>query len=153
MDTDPFRLDVAASLGATHTVNPQTEDAVEAVQRYSDGGPNVVVEIAGAPAAVPLALSLARDRGRVVIVGWHIQPVELVLAEGFLYKELEIRASRGSGPNGTAGRREVVSRIADGRIKTDGLVTHVFPFQDVGDAYELVRTGSEPSLQEVLRWS
>lgn len=153
VDTDPFRLDVAASLGATHTVNPKTEDAVEAVKRYSDGGPDVVIEIAGAPAAVPLALSLARDKGRVVIVGWHIQPVELVLAEDFLYKELEVRASRGSGPDGTAGRRDVVSRIADGRIKTDGLVTHVFPFQDVLQAYELIRTGSEPSLHVVLRWS
>ena len=38
------------------------EDAVESrSMRYSDGGPDVVIEIAGAPAAVPLALSLARD--------------------------------------------------------------------------------------------
>ena len=123
-----------------------------------------MVETAGAPSAVPLALQLARSRGRVSIVGWHLKPVELVLAEDFMYKELDVFASRGSGMNedvpeeilrwsATGNRQTVVDYMAEGRLLTDGLVTHVLPFESISKAYEIVDKRTEPSLQIVLRWA
>ena len=164
VDPDPWRTEVAARLGATHTVNPDVEDPVEAVLRYTEIGADAVIEAAGVPSAVPLALSLARDRGRVSIVGWHLQPVELVLAEDFLYKELDVRASRAAGPSegaspaqvrwtGQRNKKTVVQFLADGRLRTEGLITHVMPFQEVQRAFELIRTKSEHWLQVVLRWA
>ena len=163
VDTDAWRLEVAAGLGASHTINPAVEDPVEAINGYTDGGADAVVETAGVSPAIPLALSLARDRGRVSVVGWHLDPVELVLAEDFLYKELDIRASRNSGFPGEStpknriwssrrNRALVLSLMAEGRLRTDGLVSHMIPFEEVSRAYELIRTKSEPSLQVVLRW-
>ena len=164
VDLDPWRTEVAGRLGATHTVNPDVEDPVEAVLGYTEIGADAVIEAAGVPSAVPLALSLARDGGRVSIVGWHLRPVELVLAEDFLYKELDVRASRGPGPpegaspalvrwTGLRNRKTVVQLLADGRLRTEGLITHVMPFQEIQRAYELILTKSEPWLQVVLRWA
>ena len=162
VDPDPWRLDVARRLGATHTINPDEEDAAAVVTELTGIGADAVVETAGVPSAVPLALKLARSRGRVSIVGWHLKPVELVLAEDFMFKELDVFASRGSGMNevapeeilrwtATGNRQTVVDYIAEGRLRTDGLVTHVLPFEDISKAYEIVDKRTEPSLQIVLR--
>ena len=163
VDIDQWRLDVAVKLGADHTINPAVEDPAEAIQGFTDTGADAVVETAGIPSAVPVALSLARDGGRVSIVGWHLKPVELVLAEDFLYKEIDIRASRGGGFPGEStsenmvwtgirNRKLVLNLLAEGRLRADGLVTHSIPFREVSRAYELIRTKSEPSLQVVLTW-
>ena len=163
VDPDPWRLEVAARVGADHTIDPGAEDPQEAILGYTETGADAVIETAGVSSAVPLALRLARDRGRVSIVGWHLEPVELVLAEDFLYKELDIRASRGSGSPGVStpehmiwtafrNRTLVVNLLAEGRLRTDGLITHVLPFEEISRAYEMIQTKSEPSLQVVLSW-
>ena len=163
VDTDPWRLEIAEGLGATHTVNPAVEDAAAVVEGYTGLGADAVVEAAGAPSAVPLALALARKRGRVSIVGWHTRPVELVLAEDFLYKELDVMASSQAGPagepppdqlrwTGLRNKRLVIDYLAEGRLRTDRLVSHVMDFAEARLAYEMIDTRSEPSMQVVLRW-
>ncbi len=163
VDTDPWRLKIAEGLGATHTVNPDAEDAAAMVENYTGIGADSVIEAAGAPPAVPLALSLARKRGRVSIVGWHTRPVELVLAEDFLYKELDVLASSQAGPagepppdqlrwTGLRNKRLVIDYLAEGRLRTDGLVSHVLGFAEASRVYEMIDKKSEPSMQVVLRW-
>jgi len=163
VDPDPWRLKIAEGLGATHTVNPDAEDAAAAVVGYTGIGADAVVETAGAPSAVPVALSLARKRGRVSIVGWHTRPVELVLAEDFLYKELDVMASSQAGPagepppdqlrwTGLRNKRLVIDYLAEGRLRTGRLISHVMGFAEARRAYEMIDTKSEPSMQVVLRW-
>jgi 2-desacetyl-2-hydroxyethyl bacteriochlorophyllide A dehydrogenase len=163
VDTDPWRLKIAEGLGATHTVNPDTEDAAKVVEAYTGIGADAVIEAAGAPPAVPLSLSLARKRGRVSIVGWHTRPVELVLAEDFLYKELDVLASSQAGPagepppdqlrwTGIRNKQLVIDYLAEGRLRTDGLVSHVLDYTEARRAYEMIDKKSEPSMQVVLRW-
>lgn len=163
VDTDPWRLKIAETLGATYTVNPDTEDAAAVVEGYTGIGADAVIEAAGAPPAVPLALSLARTRGRVSIVGWHTRPVELVLAEDFLYKELDVLASSQAGPagdpppehvrwTGLRNKRLVIDYLGEGRLRTDGLVSHVLDYTEARRAYEMIDKKTEPSMQVVLRW-
>ena len=97
VDKDPWRLDMARRLGTEYCINPDDGDPVEAIGRISDGGAHVVLETAGVAPAIPLAMALARDEGRVVIVGWHLESIDFEPGEDFLYKELELLASRGSG--------------------------------------------------------
>ncbi len=163
VDKDPWRLDVARRLGAEYCINPDDGDPVEAIARISDGGAHVVLETAGVAPAVPLALALARDEGRVVIIGWHLESVDFEPGEDFLYKELDLLASRGSGYPGAAeaghrrwstfkNRSLVLDLISRGLIRTDGLITHVLPYTEISRAYEIIRTKSEPSLQVALTW-
>ncbi len=163
VDPDPWRLEIAENLGATYTVNPDTEDSAAAVEDYTGIGADAVVEAAGTPSSVPLALSLARKRGRVSIVGWHTRPVELVLAEDFLCKELDVLACDSAGPSGKPppdqlrwtglrNKRLVIDYLAEGRLKTDGLVSHVMDFREAHRAYEMIDKKSEPSMQVVLHW-
>ncbi len=68
------RLEFARQMGATHTLGldvPESERAAQ-VRAWTGGrGVDVVIEAAGDPRAVPQALELVRDGGRVVIAGQY----------------------------------------------------------------------------------
>ncbi len=105
---------------------------------------------------VQLAGEIARDRGHVIslgVVGLHI-PRKL-----YYEKELHFQVSRSSGPGRydlhyeeeghdyplgyvrwTEGRNleAFVSLLHSGKIKVSDLITHQFPIQDAGKAYELI---------------
>ncbi|MBB6378243.1 S-(hydroxymethyl)mycothiol dehydrogenase [Pseudonocardia eucalypti] len=70
VDVDPRKLEWAKEFGATHTVNSQEVDAVEAIQELTDGnGANVVVDAVGRPETFKQAF-YARDlAGTAVLVG------------------------------------------------------------------------------------
>ena len=163
VDTDEWRLNLAKELGADHTINPEHEDATEKIGRLTEGGADVVLETAGAPSAVPVAISLARYGARVVIVGWHLRPISLDLAEDLLYKELDLLPSRAGGliEDGPpyvlrwSRRRNMallVQMFREGRLSADRLVTHVMPYTELKNAYEMIRTRSENSIHVVLDW-
>ncbi|MFE7594308.1 S-(hydroxymethyl)mycothiol dehydrogenase [Kitasatospora sp. NPDC057512] len=70
VDIDDRKLETARRLGATHTVNSRTTDAVEAIRELTGGnGADVVVEAVGRPETYKQAF-YARDlAGTVVLVG------------------------------------------------------------------------------------
>ena len=70
IDRDPKKLQMAAELGATHTIDASKLDAVEAVQELTGGfGADVVIDAVGRPETWKQAF-YARDlAGTVVLVG------------------------------------------------------------------------------------
>src|SRR6476469_685349 len=70
VDIDDRKLETAKELGATHTVNSKTGDAVEAIRSLTGGnGADVVIEAVGRPETYEQAF-YARDlAGTIVLVG------------------------------------------------------------------------------------
>jgi len=70
VDVDDRKLEWARKLGATHTVNSSTEDAVARIRELTDGfGADVVIEAVGRPETYEQAF-YARDlAGTLVLVG------------------------------------------------------------------------------------
>ena len=70
VDVDDRKLEWARKLGATHTVNSSTEDAVARIKELTDGfGADVVIEAVGRPETYEQAF-YARDlAGTLVLVG------------------------------------------------------------------------------------
>ena len=96
------RLDLARRMGADHVLDvttTSTEERLEAVRRLTHGeGADVVLEAAGAAAAVPEGLDLARDGGRYVIAGHYTDagPASINAHHQINRKHLEIRGCWGS---------------------------------------------------------
>ncbi len=80
VDIDDRKLTTALRLGATHTVNSATGDAVEAIRALTDGnGADVVIEAVGRPETYKQAF-YARDlAGTVVLVGVPTPEMKLEL--------------------------------------------------------------------------
>lgn len=124
------RLAMAAELGA-ETVDYAAVDPVAEVRRLTEGGPQVVIECAGTPAALTQAVEMCHKGGSISVIGIPLQPgalpiQKLVLEEISLHG---VRANRGTC-------LEVLPLLASRRINIRPLITHTFPLRDFAEALD-----------------
>lgn len=82
IDTDPNRLKVASSLGATHTIDSSSGNdkaAVEVKAMTESKGCDTVIEAVGVPATFELCQELVAPGGVIANVGVHGTKVDLHL--------------------------------------------------------------------------
>jgi S-(hydroxymethyl)mycothiol dehydrogenase len=80
VDVDDRKLATARGLGATHTVNSRTEDAVAAIRGLTDGnGADVVIDAVGRPETYEQAFYSRDLAGTVVLVGVPTPDMKLAL--------------------------------------------------------------------------
>ena len=90
VDRVPARLEVAARLGATRTVDASSEDVAQVVGEETGGlGADGVVEAVGLPATIAQAVELAGVGGRIAVVGIAPGSVELPMPQ-MLFKNLTL---------------------------------------------------------------
>ena len=70
LSKDRPRLEAARRLGATHTVDIETENLVDIVREISPIGADLVCDASGASSTLEIALKLTRPDGQVSKVGW-----------------------------------------------------------------------------------
>lgn len=156
-DLDPERVALARRLGAETACEAGHLEAA-AGAFTGDRGVDVVILAAAARTAEPLETAgrIARERGRVIVVG--LFPIE-VPRKLYFEKELSLALSRAFGPGSfdpeviergrdypasyvrwTAGRHveEFLAQLAGGRVQADPLLTHRFPIERAGDAYDVL---------------
>ncbi len=106
------------------------------------GGFDLVVEAAGAAAAVERALGLAARGGRVVLLGLAGQDARAAFpVDDVVNNDLLIAASFGYT---SAAFGEVASLLGSGRLRLGPLITHRFPLAKFADAYQVLRSGTGP---------
>lgn len=146
----------AAKLGADEVINTATVQGRAALKRLSREGVDVAIEVAGgAPSAVATAFQLAREHGRVLIMGGGAATggeVRFPYRDHFFRKELEIAASRAWGPNGEKNFRKTIRYLAQGKLATRGIRITRLPYTQVGDVYENLRRGKGDYFHVVLEW-
>lgn len=142
--TRPARLERARALGASATVRaaPAGGDGTDA----PDGAFDVVVEAAGTPSAVRLAVRLARPGGTVVVYGITKAPVDGFPADQLYHKELHLLGSRGA----TGGYPRALEALESGGIQVEPLVTHRLPLADAPLAMALAVDRKDEVLRIVL---
>jgi S-(hydroxymethyl)mycothiol dehydrogenase len=80
VDIDDRKLEKARSMGATHTVNSKTSDAVEAIRELTGGfGADVVIDAVGRPETYKQAFYGRDLAGTVVLVGVPTPEMKLEL--------------------------------------------------------------------------
>jgi alcohol dehydrogenase/L-iditol 2-dehydrogenase len=77
LSVDGPRLHAARRLGATRTVDVQTESLEEVVRSYSPIGADLVCDASGASRPLEIALRLTRPDGQVTKVGWSPDAVAI----------------------------------------------------------------------------
>jgi L-iditol 2-dehydrogenase len=129
-------LDLALALGADAVVNVAQADAETETQRLVGGGLDVVVETAGAVAAAELSTRLAREGGRVVMLGIAGRDQELTLpADRIPLRDLSVFGSVGYT---TAAWARMVGLLRERLVDLDPIVTHRFPLERFEEAFALM---------------
>lgn len=129
-------LELARALGADAVVNVAETDAEEETRRIAGGGLDVVVETAGAVAAVELSTRLVREGGRVVNLGIAGRDAALTLpADRIPLRDITVFGSVGYT---TAAWANMVGLLRDRLVDLDPIVTHRFPLERFEDAFALM---------------
>ncbi len=141
VDVSDEKLAAAKDLGADHTVNSRTTDAVAAVRELTDGaGVDVAFEALGSPRTFEQAVRMLTDGGRMIAVG---------IAAGASTADVEITplVRRGLRVGGSFGGRTrvdlpaVVRLAADGGFAAERTVTRRYPLERVNEAYTALAHG------------
>ena len=173
LDPKPERAGQAAALGADAARSTADEFAQACEVATGGRGVDAVLITADTPSSDPVTLAarVARDRGRVIVVG----AVGLQLPrKPYFEKELEFRISRSYGPGRyDTGYEEhgqdypigyvrwtekrnmeaVVALMAEGKLNPRSLVTHRVPIDEGVRAYEIIKGATgEPSLGVLLTY-
>lgn len=132
VDPAAERRDAAKRFGADIAV-ADAAAAVEAVRALGDGlGVDTAIEAVGIPATFELATDLVRPGGTVANVGVHGAAATLHL-ERLWIQDVTIT----TGLVDTWSTPTLLRLIADGRLSTEGMVTHRFGLDEIQDAYDV----------------
>jgi succinate semialdehyde reductase (NADPH) len=141
VDIQDEKLRLATRLGATHTVNGATGDAVARVRELTGGqGVDVSFEALGRAETFTQASEVLRDGGRMVAIG---------IAPGTTTAQLEItrlvrRSQRVIGSYGARTRSDmprVLDLAARGVVRPADVITRRFRLDEVDEAYRLLAAG------------
>ena len=143
VDVDDRKLATANELGATHTVNSKTSDAVETIQSLTNGnGADVVVEAVGRPETYEQAF-YARDlAGTVVLVGVPTPDMRLDLPLiDFFSRGGALKSSWYGDCLPSRDFPLLVDLHLQGRLPLDKFVTETIALDGVEEAFEAMHRG------------
>jgi 6-hydroxycyclohex-1-ene-1-carbonyl-CoA dehydrogenase len=137
VDLKPERLAFAQEFGAAHVVDAgSTPEPGKAIRRET-GGVDVAFEAIGSPATIRQALESLRRGGRLIIVGFSMEPVELPAGK-IMFQELEIRGSLGCRP---VDYPRIIELARTGKIKVAQLVTNRVSLAQINSGFDTLREG------------
>jgi len=129
LENNPARIAKATALGF-ETVDSRAADTVAEVRARTGGlGVDVVLECAGVPATVQLALAMLRRGGRCAAVGIPTKGVEIAM-QRIVLDELELVGCRASAGE----MRQVMPLVEQGRLRVRDVTTHHFALDDYARA-------------------
>jgi Zn-dependent alcohol dehydrogenase len=145
VDLHVGRLEAALSMGATDAVQAAAtaEETAERVQEASGGGVDVAIEATGRSDAMRAAFLSTRRRGTAVLIG--IPAEDAVLELPALSIPRMERRVMGALYGSARPERDfivILDQYARGRLPLDRLISHRLPLDRIGEAFDLLRSGS-----------
>lgn len=172
------KMERARQAGVQTTINHNDADWKEQVMSATDGqGADVVLECVGSmdksTNSIAEACELARERGRVVVVGYHLAPqTDWILGGDFYFKELTMYNCRAGGPGShhtflldalnriqqynfidwtTTGLFKYILKLMDERkLNVHPLITHRFRYTDIADIFRRLDEQKEDFIHVLL---
>ncbi|MCT7377423.1 MDR/zinc-dependent alcohol dehydrogenase-like family protein [Chelativorans salis] len=137
-----FALEVAREMGASETMT--TDDPAAVINRVAEitGGTlcDRVIEATGLAGPLELSAELTRERGRLVIAGYHQDGPRQVNMQLWNWRGLDVVNAHERNPAVyVQGMRAAVEAVADGRLDPAPLLTHTYPLERLDAALNATR--------------
>jgi len=149
----PYALALAAETGAAETI--RMEDHWQIIERVKTltGGQfcDCVIEAVGKQWPLDLAAELTRERGRLVVAGYHQDGPRQVNMQLWNWRGLDVINAHERDPAVyIQGIRDAVDAVAAGRIDPSRLYTHVFPLERLDKALNITRDRPDGFLKALV---
>ncbi len=138
----PFSLDLARRMGAAEAIPMEDHHAIIEQVKDLTGGVfcDRVIEAVGKQWPLDLAAELTRERGKLIVAGYHQDGPRQVNMWLWNWRGLDVINAHERDPQVyMQGTREAVEAIASGRLDPSSLYTHTFPLDRRDDALNATR--------------
>jgi L-iditol 2-dehydrogenase len=129
-----YRLEKAAEIGASWTVNPVTDNLEERVGVIVPALMDVVFDASGEQEAIDNALKILKPGGKLVLVG--IPPSAEYVFNMDLMRRKEITVINVRRQNHSV--EEAIKLVAEGKVNLKQMVTHYFQLRKTPVAFDMV---------------
>jgi threonine dehydrogenase-like Zn-dependent dehydrogenase len=149
----PFSLDLARRMGAAEMI--PMEDHTGIIERVKEltGGTfcDRVIEAVGKQWPLDLAGEITRERGRLIVAGYHQDGPRQVNMWLWNWRGLDVINAHERDPKVyVEGIREAVEAVASGRLDPSGLYTHRFPLERLDEALNATRDRPDGFLKALV---
>jgi S-(hydroxymethyl)glutathione dehydrogenase / alcohol dehydrogenase len=142
IDLHENRLDLARTLGATHTINSRSADVAAAMADIVGGdGVDVAIDNTGNVEVIALASRLTNARGRTVLVGVPPKGATSSIATLPLHFEKRLVGSHGGESRPDVDIPRYVRLVQDGRLSLAGVVGQRYALDDINAAIDDMTSG------------
>jgi len=143
IDLHQAKLALARTLGATHTIDAGTTDALAEIRSIVGGaGVDVAIETTGVADVIEAAYEATSPHGRIVLVG---VPSKTARHPSFytlpLHFDKILTGSEGGSSRPDIDIPKLVRLCEAGKLAADDLITNRYGLDQINDAIEDMRTG------------
>ncbi|AHM58360.1 oxidoreductase-like protein [Flammeovirgaceae bacterium 311] len=149
-----YSLQVARDCGADHTIplNDHWQIIEQVKQLTEEKWCDRVIEATGKEWPLNLAGELLRNRGRLIIAGFHQDGMRNVNIQQWNWKGLDvINAHEREQEVYMEGMHEAAAAVASGRIDPEPLYTHTFSLQEIDKAFECITQRPDGFLKALIK--
>ncbi|WP_305768097.1 zinc-dependent alcohol dehydrogenase [Candidatus Epulonipiscium viviparus] len=130
------KLEIAKSIGATHTINSKDQDLAAAVRAIYPDGVDFVLDAVGLPFIVNQAMALINDRGAVLCYGVpEKEEITIDFSKAsynfrVIYQQMPRKDEEGAATD------QVLEWVRNGQLVIKDFISDYFKFEDSVEAYE-----------------
>jgi propanol-preferring alcohol dehydrogenase len=147
IDIEDRKLDLAKTLGATVTINPERCNPVEEVRKLTTGGVDTSFEVVGLTDTVKKTLACVKKGGKAVLVGMTFDDLTLSVVKDIMIPEIRIMS-----PQDHLKREipQVMKFIEKGQYDLSRAVSHKMPLREVNEGVRMLSKRIGQPLRIVL---
>lgn len=138
----PYALEFAEKMGAAHLIAMDDHWRIIEEVRQHTGGRfcDVVIEATGKQWPIDLSAELTRERGRLVIAGYHQDGLRSVNMQLWNWRGIDVINAHERDPRVyVRGMQRAVEAVADDTLDPSPLYTHTYPLDRLGEALDATR--------------
>lgn len=154
VESVPKRIELARHFGADAVVDFGEVDPVEEIRRLTGGaGVDASIEALGRPESFEACVAATRPGGTISNIGYHGEgeyvPIpRLEWGTGMSDKTIRTALC----PGGKERMSRLLRILRAGRLDPTPLTTHTFDFDEVGTAFEMMRTKADGIIKPLIRF-
>ena len=138
-DVDSKRLALARQLGAVEAYDARDNKWVDHLRKQTHNGPDVLLEISGAPSAIDAGFQALRPGGTASLLGIPSKPFPFDLTNHVIFKGAKVLGINGRKMFQTWYQMEAL--LLSGRLQLDPIITHQIPMEKFAEGFRLMQTG------------
>jgi threonine dehydrogenase-like Zn-dependent dehydrogenase len=137
-----WSLDIARDMGAAQTIPMDDHWKIIEIVREATHSSfcDVVVEAVGKQWPLDLASEITKERGRLIIAGYHQDGPRQINMQLWNWRGLDVINAHERDPKFyLRGMQEAVDAVAGGKLDPSPLFSHAFPLARLGDALNMTK--------------